>query len=53
MSASKQKTPTSLKLSNLKEKKQIRDSMKTAFLVTLIQLEKTGSTGKIFIPLEI
>ena len=24
-----------------------------AFLITLIQLEKTGSTGKVFIPLEI
>ena len=24
-----------------------------AFLITLTQLEKTGSTGKVFIPLEI
>ena len=27
--------------------------MTRAFLITLTQLEKTGSTGKVFIPLEI
>ena len=65
MNANKQKEKLTLlkksQRSNFKQKKQmpfklsefLERFMTDAFVVTLTQLEKTGSTGKVLIPMEI
>ena len=61
MNASKQKTLTLFKKRALEFQKKKIDALEALsrtiydwrFLMTLIQLEKTGSTGKVFVPLEI